>query len=145
MEYRNNWPTYLQEKKSPAKGLAESGSSGVCVGKANKTEFDFGLVEFKTKAEIIKKKAVEKSSRSIDQIMRQLIELQKSADVTYSCRARKAAIELASERRRLSSTCNYLQYEVSKKRLTPVEFKRRMSVENRKAISLFLARWSYLF
>ena len=58
MEYKNNWPTYLQEKKSPAKGLAESGYSGVCVGKANKTEFDFGL-EFKTKAEIIKKKAVE--------------------------------------------------------------------------------------
>lgn len=144
MEYKNNWPTYLQEKKSPAKGLFEGNSSGICVGKANKQQICFGLQSL-AEAEVKKKRLVENSKLTIDVILRQLIGFQKSADLTFSCRARKATLELVKERKRLSNLVNRLMHKAHSGLIALDKAKKIIASENKIAISTFLTRWANLF
>lgn len=133
MEYKNNWPTYVQGKKSPVKATVVEPSSEVCVGGINVTEvskLDIALAI----AECNKKGKV--GGLPLDILMGKLVAMQKSSDLTVACRARKAACELAGIRKTLAFKCSGLK----KQGLDTVV----MAVENRKALARFKARWASL-
>lgn len=146
MGYRNIWPEYIQEKKKPVKGTSESiVSSDVCVG--GKTECDLYKSYIIHSAEVdeVRKKKMAMRQLPIDDILQQLIKFQASKDVSFSCRAKKASMELALERKRLSKMKVNLMNEFSRGRMTRETVESKMRVENRKAISTFLLRWENLF
>lgn len=135
MEYKNNWPTYVQEKKKkPVRSTVVEPSSEVCVGGINVTEvskLDIALAVAETNR--IKKQ--QEKSLPLDIVMNKLIVLQRSTNLNLACRARKAACELAGIRKTLAFKCSLLK----KKGLDNV-----IAVENRKALALFKARWESL-
>lgn len=139
MEYRNNWPVYIQGKKSPVKSEVDgSVSSGVCVGAGKKqvklSKLDIALA----RAECNKVGKVEGSTLQIDALMSKLVYLQRSSDLNRACMARKAAAELAEVRKKLSFLCNVMKKNNAR------DIKTVMSVENRKALALFRSRWANL-
>lgn len=146
MEYKNNWPTYVQEKVKPVMGVAETlVSSDVCVGGKTESKLYTAFITLCAKNEEVRKKKIAMRNLPIDDILQQLIKFQVSKDVSFSCRAKKASMELAKERARLSKMKTYLTYEVRRGRMTREAVEAKMRVENRKAISTFLARWENLF
>lgn len=148
MEYRNSWPTYVQEKRKPVKGITETvvSTADTCTG--GKSEGVYGYVSYVAylaEVDEVRKKKMSMRQLPIDQLLNQLISFQRSKDRAFSCQAKKASIELALERKRLSNMKEKLLYEVRKGRMTREAVESKMRVENRKAISLFLARWVNLF
>lgn len=147
MGYRNNWPTYVQEKKKPSKGITETvvSTANICVGVKPTHELEevFAVISAK-EDEVIKKKMAYRQL-PIDQLLNQLISFQRSKDRAFSCQAKKASIELALERKRLSNMKEKLLYEVRRGRMTRETVESKMRVENRKALSFFLARWANIF
>lgn len=138
MEYRNNWPEYIQGKKSSVKSEVDgSVSSGACVGAKRKSNKISKLAIALARAECNKVGKVEGSVLPIDQLMNKLVYLQRSSDLNKACMARKAAAELAGERKRLAFMCNVLKKNNKDVRTV-------MAVENRKALALFRSRWANL-
>lgn len=136
MEYRNNWPEYIQGKNPSIKSTVDgSVSSGVCVGAKRKSNKISKLAIALARAECNKVGKVEGSTLQIDVLMGKLIQLQRSSDLNLACRARKAAAELAGERKRLAFMCNVLKKNNSQ------DVRTVMAVENRKALSSFKSRW----
>ena len=136
MEYRNNWPVYIQGKNPSIKSTVDSSiASGACVGLGKKqaklSKLDIALA----RAECNKVGKVENSTLPIDSLMAKLVYLQRSSNQNTACRARNAAAELASERKRLAFLCNVLKKNNAR------DIKTVMSVENRKALSSFKSRW----
>lgn len=146
MEYKNNWPTYLQERVKPVKGVAEAMvSSEVCVGVKPTNELDGFFAVVSAKVDEVRKRKLAVRQLPLDSILQQLIKFQSSKDVSFSGRAKKASIELAKERSRLSCLKEKLMYEARRGRMTREVVKAKMKTENRKAISTFLLRWESLF
>lgn len=147
MEYRNKWPEYIQEKRKPVKGVTETvvSTANVCVGVKPTHELEDIFSVISAKVDEVRKEKIAMRNLPIDEVLKQLISFQRSKDRAFSCQARKAAIELAKERNRLSGMKEYLLYEVRKGRMTREAVESKMRVENRKAISLFLARWASIF
>ena len=139
MEYRNNWPVYIQGRQKHVKAEVDGNiASEVCVGSGKKqaklSKLDVALA----RAECNKTAKVEGSTLQIDVLMAKLVYLQRSSNQTTACRARKAAAELASERKRLAFMCERL------KKLNVQDVREVMTVENRKALAVFRARWANL-
>lgn len=146
MEYRNKWPEYIQEKAKAVKGTSETiVSSDVCTG--GKTECDLYVSFIIHTAEVdeVRKKKIALRNLPIDNILQQLIKFQSSKDFAFSCSAKKASMELALERKRLSKMKVSLINDVRRGRMTREAVESKMRIENRKAISTFLARWSSIF
>ena len=148
MEYKNNWPVYVQEKRKPVKGIAETvvSTADICTG--GKTEGVYGYVSYVAylaEVDEVRKKKMSMRQLPLDDILKQLIVFQASKDRAFSCRAKKASIELALERKRLSNMKEKLLYEVRRGRMAREEVESKMRIENRKAISVFLARWVSIF
>lgn len=148
MEYKNNWPEYIQEKVKPVKGVTETvvSTADTCTG--GKSEGVYGYVSYVAylaEVDEVRKKKMSMRQLPLDDILKQLIVFQASKDRAFSCRAKKASIELALERKRLSKCKVNLTYEVRRGRMTREAVEAKMRIENRKAISLFLSRWSSLF
>lgn len=139
MEYKNNWPEYIQGKKHSVKSEVDgSVASGVCVGgKANNKKVSKLAIAL-ARAECNKTAKVEGSTLQIDQLMSKLVYLQRSSDLNRACMARKAAAELATVRKNLSFLCNVLKKNNAR------DLKTVMTRENRKALALFHSRWSNL-
>lgn len=139
MEYKNNWPEYIQGKKSSVKSEVDgSVASGVCVGGKANTKKVSKLSIALARAECNRKAKVDGSVLPIDALMSKLVYLQRSSDLNLACRARKAAAELAGERKRLAFMCNVLKKNDVK------DAREVMTVENRKALALFRSRWANL-
>lgn len=134
MEYRNSWPTYVQEKRKPVKGITETVVStnvcagGVVVAEVSKLEIAQAIAECNKK----KKQKV----LPLDIVMNKLIVLQRSTNLNLACTARKAACELAGIRKTLAFKCSLLKKQGLDTSI--------MAVENRKALSLFKMRWASL-
>lgn len=148
MEYKNNWPTYVQEKRKPVKGIAETvvSTADICTG--GKSEGVYGYVSYVAylaEVDEVRKKKISMRKLPLDDILKQLIVFQASKDRAFSCRAKKASMELALERKRLSKMKVSLMNEFSRGRMTREAVESKMRVENRKAISTFLLRWENLF
>ena len=148
MEYKNNWPTYLQEKVKPVKGVTETvvSTADTCTG--GKSEGVYGYVSYVAylaEVDEVRKKKMSMRQLPLDDILKQLIVFQASKDRAFSCRAKKASIELALERKRLSNMKEKLLNEVFQGRMTREAVEAKMRVENRKAISFFLAKWANIF
>lgn len=136
MEYKNNWPVYIQGRSKCVKSEVGVGNpSEVCVGVAKKqtdiSKLDIALA----RAECNKRE--KQKVLPLDVLMGKLIQFQRSSNLNTACRARKAAAELASERKRLAFLCSTLKKQGKDTHIV-------MQAENRKALALFKARWASL-
>lgn len=136
MEYKNNWPVYVQKDK-PVKGLAVVGSiSGTCVGGSSDStvnKLDVALARAECN-----RKSKQKAALPLDIVMNKLISMQRSSDLNLACRARKAAAELANVRKNLAFKCTLLKKSCEK------DASLIMAIENRKALASFKLRWANL-
>ena len=147
MEYKNNWPTYVQEKHKPIKGIAETvvSTANICVGVKPTHELDDFFSVISARIDEVRKEKIAMRNLPIDDVLKQLISFQRSKDRAFSCQAKKASIELVKERARLSDMKGRLLYEVERGCMTRTAVESKMRVENRKALSFFLARWANIF